>query len=274
MTPLGKKGSHAKEIVLVTGSSSGIGKACCDWLQGTQRVVIGASRTGTPGALWDYIRMDVTDDHSVQATVEEVVRRKGRIDVLVHCAGVCLSGPFEATTVKEARSHFETNYFGTVRVVRAVLPIMRKQGAGRILIIGSIGGLISLPYVCHYSAGKFALDGLVEALRTEIAPFGIEATVLHPGDIKTAIAANQIRCRGSNEAYIDRCRKALDRYDENVEKGRSPDVVAKAVARLLSRRRLPPRYVVGTPTETLGVWSKAVLPAGVFEQIFRMWYGL
>jgi NAD(P)-dependent dehydrogenase (short-subunit alcohol dehydrogenase family) len=218
--------------------------------------------------------MDVRNDVSVRDAVDEIMRRQGRIDALVHCAGAYLSGPFELTTVEEARNHFETNYFGTVRVVRAVLPIMRAQRSGKIVVMGSIGGLIGLPYNCHYSAGKFALNGLVEALRMETAQFGIEATVLHPGDTKTAIVANQVRCRASDEAYLAHCQKALDQYDENVEKARSPDLVAKVVANLLSRRRLPPRYVVGTFKETLGVWSKAVLPAGIFEQIFRMSHGL
>jgi len=268
--------SRLPDVVLVTGSSSGIGRACCDRLAGGGRRVYGASRTPGDAARWTYVAMDVTDDASVARAVDEVVRREGRIDALVHCAGISIAGSFEDTTVEEANRQFDTNFFGAVRVVRAVLPVMRRQGAGKLIVVGSIGGLMGLPYIGYYSASKFALDGLVQALRMEIRPFGIEATVVHPGDFNTAISANQILCANANSdsAYFAACQRTIDIYDTNVRQARSADVVARRIERLVSRRRLPVRSVLGTPTEVLGVWLKSVLPSRSFEYLFRKSYKL
>ena len=220
--------------------------------------------------------MDVTDEASVERAVGEVMRREGRIDALVHCSGVSLAGSFEDTTVEEAKRQFDTNFFGAVRVMRAVLPVMRKQGAGKILVIGSIGGLIGLPYIGYYSASKFALDGLVEALRMEVKPFGIEATVVHPGDFNTQISANQVLCgnAGAQSAYDVICRRTIEIYDAAVRRARPADVVARRIERLLARRRLPVRSVLGTPSEVMGVWLKSTLPSRSFEYLFRKSYKL
>ena len=268
--------SRLPDVVLVTGSSSGIGRACCDRLAGGGRRVYGASRTPGDAGQWTYVAMDVTDDASVARAVDEVVRREGRIDALVHCAGISIAGSFEDTTVEEANRQFDTNFFGAVRVVRAVLPVMRKQGAGKLIVVGSIGGLMGLPYIGYYSASKFALDGLVQALRMEIRPFGIEATVVHPGDFNTAISANQILCANANSdsAYFAACQRTIGIYDTNVRQARSADVVARRIERLVSRRRLPVRSVLGTPSEVLGVWLKSVLPSRSFEYLFRRSYKL
>jgi NAD(P)-dependent dehydrogenase (short-subunit alcohol dehydrogenase family) len=268
--------SRLPDVVLVTGSSSGIGRACCDRLAAGGRRVYGASRTPRDAAQWTYVAMDVTDDASVTRAVDEVVRREGRIDALVHCAGISIAGSFEDTTVEEATRQFDTNFFGAVRVLRAVLPVMRRQGAGKLIVVGSIGGLMGLPYIGYYSASKFALDGLVQALRMEIRPFGIEATVVHPGDFNTAISANQILCANANanSAYFAACQRTIDIYDTNVRQARSADVVARRIERLVSRRRLPVRSVLGTPSEVLGVWLKSVLPSRSFEYLFRKSYKL
>ena len=264
------------DVVLVTGSSSGIGRACCDRLADGGRRVYGASRKAGEAAPWTYVAMDVTDDASVERAVAEVMRREGRIDALVHCSGVSLAGSFEDTTIEEAKRQFETNFFGAIRVMRAVLPIMRKQGRGKILVIGSIGGLIGLPYIGYYSASKFALDGLVEALRMEVAPFGIEATVVHPGDFNTAISANQVLCSrsGVDSPYHAVCHRTIEIYDAAVRRARPADVVARRIERLLARRRLPVRSVLGTPSEVLGVWLKSALPSRGFEYLFRKSYKL
>jgi NAD(P)-dependent dehydrogenase (short-subunit alcohol dehydrogenase family) len=220
--------------------------------------------------------MDVTDEASVERAVAEVMGREGRIDALVHCSGVSLAGSFEDTTVEEAQRQLDTNFFGAVRVMRAVLPVMRKQRAGKILVIGSIGGLIGLPYIGYYSASKFALDGLVEALRMEVMPFGIEATVVHPGDFNTQISANQVLCgnAGAQSAYDAICRRTIEIYDTAVRRARPADVVARRVERLLGRRRLPVRSVLGTPSEVMGVWLKSTLPSRSFEYLFRKSYKL
>ena len=266
----------AAEVILVTGCSSGIGEACCERLARSGRRVYGASRTPCTPLDWHYLPMDVTDEASVARAVAAVVEREGRIDVLVHCAGVSLAGAIEDTTVEEAQHHLDTNFFGSVRLVRAVLPHMRVQGRGRILVIGSIGGLIALPYLAYYSASKFALDGLVEALRMEVAPFGVEACLVHPGDYKTALMDNNVLCRHAGEPspYAATCHRLVAVYDENVERAPPADVVAKRVERLLRRRRLPVRSTLGSPIEIAAVWLKSVLPGRGFELVFRTAYKL
>ena len=193
-------------VVLVTGCSSGVGKAICDQLAASGMTVYGGSRTPCTPSQWTHVPLDVTEQSSVDAAVAEVLRRESRLDALIACAGVGLAASLEDTEDDEARRHFDTNFFGTARMIRAVLPAMRKQSSGKIMVIGSIGGLIGLPFVPYYSASKFALDGLVEALRGEVAPFGIQATIIHPGDLNTGFATNRVFGRnvGATSAYQGR----------------------------------------------------------------------
>jgi NAD(P)-dependent dehydrogenase (short-subunit alcohol dehydrogenase family) len=263
------------EVVLVTGCSSGIGGMVCDRLARRGTSVYGASRSLCAPEQWTYLRLDVTDATSVRGVVEEVLRREGRIDALVNCAGVGLAGALEDTADDEAMRHFDTNFFGTTRMLRAVLPAMRRQARGRIIVIGSIGGLIGLPYVGYYSAAKFALDGLVEALRNEVAPFGIQATIVHPGDLDTAFTANRVVARQSRSAsaYADAFRDTLAFYAAQEKNAPKPDAVARLIERLLRRRALPGRVVVGSPLERLGVLGKSILPGRSFQYLFRKAYG-
>jgi NAD(P)-dependent dehydrogenase (short-subunit alcohol dehydrogenase family) len=269
-------GDVPAEIVLVTGSSSGIGKACCERLARAGCRIYGACRTAYTGNSWQHLTLDVDDDVSVQHTVEEVAHREGGIDALVHCAGFSLAGAIEDTAIDEAKAQFETNFFGTVRLVRAVVSFMRKRRRGKIIVVGSIGGLIGLPYIGHYSASKFALNGFIEALRLEVARFGIDATILHLGDFNTAISTNQVRARSatSESCYSEAFETIVDRYDRNVRTARSPQVVARKVEKLLKRKRMPARCIVGTPIEVLAVRLKATIPGRGFEDLFRRFYGL
>jgi NAD(P)-dependent dehydrogenase (short-subunit alcohol dehydrogenase family) len=266
-------GSQKAEVVLVTGSSSGIGEACCERLS-HNRHVYGASRTDTDRKRWSYVKMDVTDEESVKTAVGSIMLREGRIDAVVHCAGLSLAGPVEETTCDEALRQFETNYFGTIRVLCAVLPVMRRQASGKIIIIGSIAGLIGLPYLGHYSATKFALDGLVEALRQEVLRFGIYVSLVHPGDFNTQIGEHRIYRKNANSSseYISAFEKAAMFYTAAEKRGRSPDVIAHKIEAILARKQPRMRYVIGTPLEVLGVWAKSVLPSDIFAYLFRKLY--
>jgi len=268
-------------VALVTGSSSGIGRTVADRLAQDGWRVYGGSRRGfatNVGArsAWTPLFLDVTSASSVASATKSLLDAEHRVDALVHCAGISVAGAIEDVSIDEAERQLATNYLGAVRLVQAVLPAMRSAGKGRIIIIGSIGGLIGLPFIGHYSASKFALDGMVQALRIEIAPFGVEASILHPGDIQTDISANQIEGRrtGPESAYHDRFKTTIEAYDKSVASARKPDVIADAVAHMLRRRRLPPRVIAGTPNERSGVVLKALLPPRLFETILRKTYGL
>ncbi|MGI9409600.1 MAG: SDR family oxidoreductase [Hyphomicrobiaceae bacterium] len=262
-------------VVLVTGSSSGIGQACAARLHGHGWSVFGGRRTTSNKQYdWPSVRLDVTDEDTIRQAIARVTDGRGRLDALVHCAGISVAGAIEDVTVEEAKRQFETNYFGTVRILRHVLPGMRAQRSGRIVVIGSIGGMIGMPYIGHYSASKFALDGLVQALRLETAQIGIQAAIVHPGDIRTQISANQIEGEntGSGSAYHSAFRRTVDIYDKNVREAREPDAIARVVKRVLERRRMPARIVAGTTIENAGVGLKATLPSRWFEAILQSSY--
>src|SRR3989442_6769401 len=137
------------------------------------------------------IEIDVTDDASVERTIAEIIETIGRLDVVVNNAGVSYSGPLEPSTLEQVRQQFETNVFSVLRVNRAVLPQMREQGSGLLLQIGSIAGRLALPFQGLYGATKFALEGLTESYRYELAPFGIDAAIIEPGTYPTTISANR-----------------------------------------------------------------------------------
>ena len=166
---------------------------------------------------------DVTDDRSVEQAVAAVLEREGRLDIVVNNAGMGIAGPVENTSIEQAKRQLEVNFFGAFRVCRAVLPALRSQRSGYIVNIGSIGGLIAIPYQAMYSASKFALEGLSESLRMEVRPFGIKVVIIEPGDHKTAITENRTEMSGGTDAYSQsfRLRWRVRRTMSRVVPGRS-----------------------------------------------------
>ena len=266
---MSKKADKQQRVVLVTGDSSGIGRACCERFVASGRVVFGASRSKPDAAAWTHLSMDITDDPSVLTAVNEVLAREERIDAVVHCAGASFIGPFEDTSPAEAVQHFEVNYFGAVRVLRSALPAMRRQQSGKLIVVGSIGGLIGLRYLSHYCAGKAALDRLIEALRPEVARYGIEATIVHPGDFNTNLRTNCSTSAATKlgSSYYGEFERYAEFYHQCEAQGRQPDALAARIDSLLERRRLPAKVVAGTRLETLGAIGKRLLPARLFERI-------
>jgi NAD(P)-dependent dehydrogenase (short-subunit alcohol dehydrogenase family) len=151
-------------VALVTGASDGIGRACADRLAGAGWTVTGASRRGTAGPDWAGLVMNVDDEAAVKAGVAGVIGAHGRLDALIAAAGWGVAGAVEHTALSEAQAQFDTNFWGCVRAIQAVLPQMRAQGSGRIVLISSLGGVLGIPFQAFYSASKFALEGLAEAL--------------------------------------------------------------------------------------------------------------
>ena len=182
-----------KSVVLITGASSGIGKACADHLAQLGFTVYGASRTieNLGEVRWTPLVMDVDQDGAVTHGVELVRAQAGQLDIVVNCAGFGIAGSVEDTTLEEAKAQFDTNFFGTVRLCQAALPGMRQQGAGLIVNMSSLAGLLGLPFESFYSASKFALEGLTEALRLEVAPFGVRVVLIEPGNFRTGFTAKR-----------------------------------------------------------------------------------
>lgn len=260
--------AQARRVALVTGASAGIGKACADRLAAAGWAVTGASRRGTGGsAAWTGLVMDVDEDASVQAGVAGVIEREGRIDALIAAAGWGVAGAAEYTSIAEAKAQFETNFWGCVRVVQAVLPQMREQQRGRIALISSIGGVIGIPFQAYYSASKFALEGFAEALSYEVAPFGVEVTLVQPGNIATDFTANRRRAeaRPGDGAYAAAMTRALSAMERDEADGAPAERVAMTVQRVLESSRAPRRVSVGKTGERAGLIAKRLLPFRVFE---------
>ena len=243
------------QTVLVTGASSGIGQAIAQLLTARGFTVFGTSRKPTG----NLIPLDVRSDDSVRACVERV----GKIDVLVNNAGYSLMGSAEETSLDEAKAQLETNFFGVVRMVKAVLPGMRKAGAGKIITIGSLAGITAIPFGAFYTASKFALEGYTEALWHELRPFGIHVTLIEPGFIATPIGESTQIAAAPLAAYDGVRQRATHALDQHVKDGISPDAVAQRVLRVIQSRSPTLRYRVGMDA----AWFprlKSVLPWPLF----------
>jgi NAD(P)-dependent dehydrogenase (short-subunit alcohol dehydrogenase family) len=265
-----------QRVVLVTGASSGIGLACATHLAERGLRVYGTSRgpAGSPSNL-TMLTMDVTDDQSVEQAVGAVVDREGRLDIVVNNAGMAIAGPVEDTLTEDAKRQFEVNFFGAVRVCRAVLPAMRQQRSGYIVNIGSIGGVLAIPYQAMYSASKFALEGLSEALRMEVRPFGVRVVIIEPGDHKTGLTQNrQLAKMSDSDVYRQSFEAALARTAHDEQGGPGPEQVARLLYRIVNKRNPRLRYTIGPVAQRAAVWLKRLTPNSLLEYSMRSYYGL
>jgi NAD(P)-dependent dehydrogenase (short-subunit alcohol dehydrogenase family) len=266
------------KVVLITGASSGIGKACASHLASLGHTVYGTSRKGgdASGSI-RMIPMDVTDERSVADGVERVVREAGRLDALVNNAGYGIAGAVEETSVQEAQQQFDTNFFGMVRVTKAALPRMRERRSGLVVNMGSIGGIISIPFQSFYCATKFAIEGFSEALRMEVRGFGIRVVLVEPGDHCTNFTKSRIRTKESQKdgsAYREAFDKALGVMERDEQNGPSPEGIARRIAAIVSDPSPALRHPVGMFLQRFAITLKSALPGGVFESIIRSTYKL
>ncbi|HTI08115.1 MAG TPA: oxidoreductase [Puia sp.] len=200
-----------QQVWLITGASSGFGKAFAEYaISKGYNVIVTARRTDkleTIRALAPdqvaAIRMDVTDNKEVASALEQAIRRFGRIDVLINNAGYGIVGAVEETPDDELRAQMETNFYGAVNVIKAILPQLREQRSGAIVNISSLGGQLSFAGFGAYSASKFALEGISEALAPELAPFGIKVLIVEPGQFRTELAGAAMKHMPEIGAYKD-----------------------------------------------------------------------
>lgn len=267
-------------VVLITGASSGLGGACAEHLARLGHRVYGTSRraafpdSADPSSSPVMLPMDVCDDDSVRGAVDFVLQQQGRIDVVVNNAGVGLAGAVEDTSVEEARALFETNFFGVLRVCRAVLPTLRAQGSGLIVNVSSLAGLVTIPFQGFYSASKYALESMSDALRMELRPFGVHVTLLEPGDFKTGFTQSRIFSAGSGEgsAYRDSCQRAVAVMEHDERSGADPRRLAELLAKIIANPSPAIRYPVGGLTQRLAVAARRVLPSAMLERAIRAVY--
>ena len=204
----------------------------------------------------EVLRLDVTDDKSVKEAIEKIANEQGTIDVLVNNAGYALVGPLEELSIQEFKEQFETNVFGVIRVIKEILPIMRKQRHGIIVNISSVAGRIGFPLTSAYVSSKFALEGLSESMAYELEQFGIKVILIEPGVIKTNFDSNLKIGKGvsdnkttnaNDSPYVDITEKRIAGFKPRFENGLPPIEVAKVILRAITSRSVPPesRYLVG-----------------------------
>jgi NAD(P)-dependent dehydrogenase (short-subunit alcohol dehydrogenase family) len=253
---------HAR-VALVTGASSGFGALTALRLRALGFHVVGTSRHPPPGS--DLIALDVDRDDSVRACVARVLAL-GPIDVVVNNAGRAMLGACEETTAAEARALFETNLFGVMRVTSAVLPAMRARRRGRIINLGSVSGFVGVPFHGVYAASKHALAGYTEALRHELRPFGIHASLIEPAAHRTAFQMVQ---PAAPEAVYDAPRGRVEAIIRaQIDHGDDPARVVDAIVRAATHARPRLRYRVGG-NATFAALARRILPGGLFERVVR-----
>jgi len=263
------------QVILITGASSGLGKAAAEFLSSKGYIVYGTSRNPSgEKAPYRVIAMDVTDEKSVLTAVQEVVTREGKIDVLLNNAGMGIGGALENFSESEAQKQFETNFFGMARVVSAVLPSMRAKKSGKIINISSIGGLMGLPFQGHYSAAKFAVEGFSEALFMEVRPYNIKVAVVNPGDFKTGFTSNRVfTSKDSSGSDYDRSfRKAVAVIEKDEQGGSDPVVLARTIEKIIRSKNPHFHYVVGRFDQRLIARLKPFLPHALMAWILTDHY--
>jgi NAD(P)-dependent dehydrogenase (short-subunit alcohol dehydrogenase family) len=265
------------KIILITGASSGIGKAIGEYLYHKGFTVYGTSRDPDriTNSLFPLLALDVRDEKSIGQAVEKVMRISGRIDVLINNAGVGITGPLEEIPAAEIRNNFETNLFGPIEVMKAVLPHMRGQKSGLIINVTSIAGYMGLPYRSIYSASKGALELITEALRMEVKPFNIHITNVAPGDFATNIAAGRYHAPLNPASdYRQVYEQMLDQMNSHVDSGSNPNEMGEAVYKIINTPDPKIHYKVGALMQKISIVLKRILPDKVYEKMLMKHYRL
>lgn len=266
--------------ILITGASSGIGKACAELLAGQGNQVFALARRFSTGherrignGLLHEVHCDVTSDALCAEAVEYMRSHAKTIDALVCCAGTGIAGAVEDTSVEELEAQLRVNLYAVQRMLALVLPVMRDQRSGKIILIGSVAAVYAIPYQGMYSVSKFALEGLCGALRNEVRPFGIRCCTVLPGDTRTAFTGSRgyTKRTAENEAYRDAFCRAVHSMVKSELNGKEPVTVARAVAKALKRRNPPPRIVVGWEYKLLCSAGRLIPNRLISWALYRMY---
>ena len=243
-------------VAIVTGGSGGIGRCTAAELRRAGCRVYELSRRENPARGVVHLTADLTDEAQVRAAVEEVVRREGRIDVLVNNAGFGISGAAEGTASEDSHAQLELNLFGTDRVTRAVLPTMRKQGSGRIVCMSSIAGILPIPFQLWYSVSKSAILAYVLALQNEIRPYGITVCAIMPGDIASGFTDARVKSDALDGEYAGRIARSVAVMEKDERGGMRPEDAGRFVARIALRRNSRPLVAMGFGYKAAAVAAK------------------
>ena len=259
-----------QKIAIVTGGTSGIGQATVRALRAAGCAVYEFSRREAPQDPF-HRRVDVTDEAAVRAAVDDIATREGRIDILVNNAGFGISGAVEFTESADAHRLMEVNLFGMDNLIRAVLPHMRRAGAGRIVSVSSVAGVFPIPFQAWYSASKAAVRAMTMALANEVAPYGVSVCDVSPGDIRTGFTAAREKSADGDEAYGGRIARSVGRMERDEQGGMDPAVAGGFIARVALKKRVKPHYVIGFSYRCL-VFLDRLLPCGMVRRLLYLLY--
>ena len=260
-----------RKVALVTGGSSGIGLQTALALRGRGCTVYEISRRGSDTQGINHLLADVSDGVQIADAVGKILENEGRLDILVCCAGSGISGAAEFTDNAEAQALLEVNLFGTVNCCKAVIPAMRLRGSGTILCVGSVAGVIPIPFQAWYSVSKAAVGSYAGALRNELAPFGISVSCILPGDIKTGFTAARRKSEIGDDIYQGRIKRSVAVMEHDEETGMSADAAGRYIASLALRERLKPTYAVGLKYKFFVMLGR-LLPCRVCSGLVKLIY--
>ena len=235
----------SRPVCLITGGTSGIGRCTALEMRAAGYTVYELSRRETGVEGLHHIPTDVTDEEAVQRAVDEVVRQEGGIDVVINNAGFGISGAVEFTDTKDAIRQLDVNFFGMVRVNHAVLPVLRKQGSGRIVNLSSVAGAIPIPFQTYYSASKAAINSYTMALANEVRPFGITVCAVQPGDIKTGFTAARQKTQAGDDVYGGRISRSVAGMERDEQTGMQPEAAGRFIRRVAMKTGRKPIYTIG-----------------------------
>lgn len=267
-----------QKVVLITGGSSGIGKAIGIYLTSKNYKVYGTTRSLEKHLNFSHfnlLALDVQNNESITQAVTKLIALEGKVDVVVNNAGVGITGPIEETPDEEITKAFSTNLYGPIRVIKAILPQMRKQGSGLIINVTSIAGYMGLPYRGIYSATKGALELVTEAFRMELKGFGIQMTNIAPGDFATNIASGRYHAPVlENSPYRKPYENTLNAINNDVDSGEDPIAVAHLVYKIINTKKPKIHYKVGDFMQKFSLFLKNILPDKVYEKLLLNHYKL
>lgn len=261
-----------EKIAVVTGGTSGIGLCTARALAQRGCRVYAISRRGgedAPGIR--NIRADVTDEAQIAAAAEQIMQEAGRVDILINNAGFGISGAVEFTDTEEAKRQFDVNFFGMVRVNKVFLPILRKQGGGRIVNISSVAAPIPIPFQTYYSAAKAAIDSYTMALANEVRPFGITVCAVRPGDIRTGFTAARAKSVEGDDVYHGRISRSVSRMEKDEQGGMDPQKAGDYVCKMAMKAHPKPLTAIRLDYQFFCFLAK-VLPCRLLNRLIGMLY--
>lgn len=267
------------KVILVTGASSGLGRAVASHLGNTGHTVYAGARSfkneiPDNGNL-KKVYLDVTDEKSINELIGNIISKEGKIDVLINCAAMLVLGSVEDISISEFEQVINTNLMGTVRMCKAVLPYMREKKNGLIINFSSIMGLLAIPFQCAYSASKFAIEGFSEALSLETRDLGIKVVIIEPTDHKSGSQKYRPKAKGAmseNSPYRDTFLRVTEKIDYDESHGSEPEKLAEVIGRIVDGKNPKLRYRIGKFDQKLSVTAKRILPGRVFESLIRSYY--